>query len=100
MDHSEFDIEADLPQRADRSQAARAKKIRLTRVTDRTLPVALVSRARRAIARLGAERLRQSYFTTFWLPDGARPANVLEEAVLALAQRAGVRCAGMEWWIG
>src|SRR5438552_2823300 len=37
MDHSGFDIEADLPQRGARSQAARAKKFRLTRVTDRVL---------------------------------------------------------------
>src|SRR3954471_20987849 len=101
MDQSEFDIvEADLPQRADRSQAARAKKFRLTRVTDRTLPEALVARGRRAIARLGAERLRQSYFTTFWIQAGARPGNVIEEMVLALSRRAGVRCVGMERWIG
>lgn len=57
-------------------------------------------RARVAIARLGNERLRESYFTTFWLPRGARPAHAVEEAVAALARRARVRCAGMEWWIG
>src|SRR4051812_15723537 len=100
MDQSGFDIEADLPQRGDRSQGGRAKKFRLTRVIDRTLPEGLVSRARRAIARLGRERLRESYFTTFWLESGARPANAIEETVLALARRARVRCAGMEWWIG
>ena len=58
-------------------------------------------RARAAIARLGSERVRESYFTTFWLPRGAPPANVLEEAVLdlwALARPRG--CAGAEWWIG
>src|SRR5882672_2296507 len=100
MDHSGFDIAADLPQRGSRSQGVRAKKFLLTRVIDRTLPERLLNRARRAIARLGRERLRQSYFTAFWLESGARPANVLEEAVLALARRAKVRCAGMEWWIG
>jgi hypothetical protein len=78
----------------------RVKKMQLTRVTDRTLPEALVARARRAIARLGAERLRESYFTTFWLERNAAPRNALEEAVLALARRARVHCAGMEWWIG
>src|SRR5438477_5397942 len=100
MDHSGFDIEADLPQRGARSQAARAKKFRLTRVTDRVLPEALVARARRAIARLGVAGLAESYFTTFWLERGTRPAHAVEEAVLALARRARVRCAGMEWWIG
>jgi len=58
-------------------------------VTDRVLPETLVARARRAIARLGVAGLA-----------GARPAHAVEEAVLALARRARVRCAGMEWWIG
>ena len=57
-------------------------------------------RARAAIARLGSERLRESYFTTFWLPRGTEPAHAVEEAALALWRRAGVRCAGIEWWIG
>lgn len=70
------------------------------RVVDAALPEALVTRARRGIARLGREGLRESYFTTFWLPAGAAPQHVLEEAVLALARRARVRCGGMEWWIG
>lgn len=70
------------------------------RVIEAALPEALVLRARRAIARLGGERLRQSYFTTFWLPAGAPPAHALEEAVQALWRRAGTRCAGAEWWIG
>ncbi len=67
---------------------------------ERALPDALVRRTRRAVARLGDERLRESYFTTFWLPRGARPAHAIEEAVLALWRIAGVRCAGAEWWIG
>jgi hypothetical protein len=72
----------------------------LVRVIDGALPDALVNRARRAIARLGSERLRESYFTTFWLARGAPPANVIEECVLALAKRLRVQCAGYEWWIG
>jgi hypothetical protein len=72
----------------------------LTRVIDDALPTALVARARRAIARLGSERFRESYFTTFWLARGARPAHDVEEAVLELWRRAGVRCGGVEWWIG
>jgi hypothetical protein len=76
------------------------KKNSLVRVIDGALSEALVGRARRAIARLGRERLRESYFTTFWLARGERPQNAVEEAVAALRDRAGVRCAGVEWWIG
>ena len=57
-------------------------------------------RARRSIARLADTGLRDSYFTTFWLPRGAPPAHPVEAAVLALWQLAGVRCAGVEWWVG
>jgi hypothetical protein len=95
MDQSEFDIgSADLPQRGQRSQA-------LVRVIDGALADPLVRRARAAIARIGSERLRQSYFTTFWLPRGVPPAHPVEEAVLALWRLARPRgCAGAEWWIG
>ena len=94
MDHSEFDMErADLPHRAGRSQA-------LVRRIDAALPEALVRRARAAIRRIGRERFRDSYFTTFWLPRGAAPVHAVEEAVLALWRRAAIRCAGVEWWIG
>jgi len=71
------------------------------RVIEAALPRPLVLRAREAIARIGGEGLRQSYFTTFWLPRGAAPAHPVEEAVLALWRLAGARrCAGAEWWIG
>jgi len=69
-------------------------------VKEGALPESLVRRAGRAIVRLGAERLRESYFTTFWLPRGAEPAHSVEEAVLQLWRLARVRCAGVEWWIG
>ena len=69
-------------------------------VSESALPATLARRARRAIARLGTSRLRESYFTTFWLARGERPQHAVEEAVLALWKRAGVRCAGVEWWIG
>jgi hypothetical protein len=69
-------------------------------VIEVALPEALVRRARRAVARLGGERLRESYFTTFWLARGAAPMHAVEEAVLALSRLSGVRCAGVEWWIG
>ena len=67
---------------------------------DGALPDPLVRRARAAVSRLGAERFRESYFTTFWLPRGAKPSNVVEELVLALSPQVRVRCAGVEWWIG
>jgi hypothetical protein len=75
---------------------------RLVRVTDRALPEELVQRARRAIARLGTQRLRESYFTTFWLTRRDAPAHAVEEAVQALCGLAapGRRCTGAEWWIG
>jgi hypothetical protein len=95
MDQSEFDIgSADLPQRGQRSQA-------LVRVIDGALADLLLRRARAAIARIGTERLRESYFTTFWLPRDAPPAHPVEEAVKALSRLARPRaCAGAEWWIG
>lgn len=72
------------------------------RVVESALDERVVRRARRAIARLGRSGLRQSYFTTFWLGRGERPANAVEEAVAALWSIAapGRRCAGAEWWIG
>jgi hypothetical protein len=76
------------------------KNLPLVRVIEGALPDALVTRARRAIARLGNERLRESYFTTFWLDKGARPANVIEEAVVALSRNVRAPYAGFEWWIG
>src|SRR5438132_9248803 len=94
MDHSTLDIAGDLRQRGRRSQA-------LTRVVEPALAPALFRRALRAVRRLGVSRLRDSYWTTFWLPASAAPAQVVEEAILALAKLAAPRgCRGMEWWIG
>src|SRR3954462_6714734 len=96
MDHSGLDIgPADLPHRGRRSQE-------LVRVIDHALPDPLVRRARAAIARVGTERLRSSYFTTFWLERNAAPRHAIEEAVRALWDLAspGRSCAGAEWWIG
>jgi hypothetical protein len=97
MDQSgAVDIRADLPHRGPAAQAA------LARVIDSALPEALVRRARAEIARLGTERLRESYFTTFWLANGRAPALAVEEAVLALRALAAPpgAIAGAEWWIG
>ena len=71
------------------------------RVIEAALPLPLVRRAREAIVGLGSERLRQSYFTTFWLPRGSVPAHAVEEAVIALWRLAGARrCDGAEGWLG
>jgi hypothetical protein len=71
-------------------------------VVDAAIDPSLLRRARRAIARLGTERLRESYFTTFWLQRGARPSHAIEEAVLALWKLAapGESVSGAEWWVG
>jgi hypothetical protein len=75
----------------------------LVAVRDAALRAALFRRARQAIRRLGGERLRQSYWTTFWMPLEAPARNAIEEVVLALAHLAlpaGHGCAGAEWWLG
>jgi len=73
----------------------------LVRVIDDALPQPLVLAARRAISRLGTERLAESYFTTFWLGKGAAPQNPVERVVSELWKLARPRgCAGSEWWIG
>ena len=72
----------------------------LVRVIEGALPEDSFSRARRAIAKLRGERFRESYFTSFWLPRGARPAHAVEQAVLGLARHVEGRFAGIEWWIG
>lgn len=74
----------------------------LARTVDDALAEALVRRARGMLTRLGTQQIRQSYWTTFWLPRDAAPAHALEEAALALWPLAapGPRCLGIEWWLG
>jgi hypothetical protein len=61
----------------------------------------MVAAARRAVARLKDSRLRESYFTTFWLADEEEPRNDVERAVRALSRKAKPgNCTGAEWWIG
>ena len=69
---------------------------------DAALPDALFFRLWRAVRGLGNERLRESYWTSFWFDLGP-PRTLVDEAVLALQRRfpavlAGV--AGVEWWLG
>lgn len=69
---------------------------------ERALPVSLFRRLALAVRDIGAERLEESYTTTFWLPLGAEPCNVVEEAISGLWRLAcpGPRCTGAEWWLG
>jgi hypothetical protein len=68
------------------------------------LPTELFQRLQQAVRAVGMERMENmgSYSTTFWLPLGAVPTNVVEEAVshLRTLVEAGPECIGMEWWLG
>jgi hypothetical protein len=71
----------------------------LVQLVDGALPKSLFRRVRESVARLGDERLEQTYQTTFWFPLGT-PAAVTEEAILALRPAIpsdGLR--GVEWWL-
>src|SRR5262245_12349824 len=68
------------------------------------LPKPLFSRVVRAIRAVGTERMEDmgSYSTTFWLPLGAKPTNIVEQCVIKLCAmvQPGPACIGMEWWLG
>lgn len=78
---------------------------------DDAAPPALVARAARLFGRLGEQRMKEGYFTTFWLPLDAAPArapaHAFEELALSLRPH-GLSCAGkaareitgLEWWLG
>jgi hypothetical protein len=112
-------MDCSVPQRTLGAQARSDKRTSLVQIFERGLPDSLFRRARAAIGRLGGERLKQSYWTTFWMPlddhasalrlrpaprraGSSAPHHALEEAVLALAPLAlgGRRALGAEWWIG
>ena len=67
------------------------------------LPAAEFERLRRHIVKLGAERRRESYQTTFWFDLASEPSNVVERAVLTLIPRVSparrARVIGVEWWL-
>lgn len=82
---------------------SRLRAVPLLQLHDGALPEALFHRLWRRIRALGNERFRQSYWTTFWFDLGS-PANVVDEAVLALRDRFGselpAQARGVEWWLG
>jgi hypothetical protein len=70
---------------------------------DDALPQRSFTALARGLKRLGTERLRDSYQTTFWFDFDAQPTNLVEAAVLDLrehipaARRRDV--IGVEWWL-
>ena len=75
----------------------------LITIVEPALPPAGFERLRRRIVKLGAERRRESYQTTFWFELASTPSNVVEHAVLALLPRVSAarraRVIGVEWWL-
>lgn len=67
------------------------------KIADGALPAPLFRRVLSAVRSLGESGLRTTYQTTFWMPAGAPPSCVVEEAVAALWPRLDV--AGAEWWL-
>jgi hypothetical protein len=66
------------------------------------LPEALFARLLRGVRRVGGERLRQTYQTTFWFDFRRQPPHSLpEEVALALLPYipGRSRLAGVEWWL-
>jgi hypothetical protein len=73
--------------------------VSLIHLQDGVLPGALFRRLRTAVKRLGAERLRRTYETTFWF-DLGRPSSVVEEAVLSVRSLLPSHSLfGVEWWL-
>lgn len=75
----------------------------LVTLVDEALPEATYARLLGAVRRLGRERLRDSYQTTFWWAFGT-PATSLVEAAVPLLRRhvpaARLRgVVGVEWWL-
>ncbi|MGI9264869.1 MAG: hypothetical protein ACR2QU_08060 [Gammaproteobacteria bacterium] len=72
------------------------------RVFEEALPGSLFERLVRAVRAIGGERLKRNYTTTFWLPMGAEPTNVAEEAAIELSRLVGPtsEVSGLEWWLG
>src|SRR5438132_8383057 len=68
------------------------------------LPRPLFHRLVRAVRAVGTEGMEGmgSYSTTFWVPLGAKPTNIVEECVsqLFIFVQPGPKCMGMEWWLG
>jgi len=66
------------------------------------VPTPLFRRLVRAARAVGEEGIEGGYTTTFWVPVGAPPTNVVEECLIRLHKlvEPGPGCIGMEWWLG
>lgn len=72
----------------------------LVTLVDGALPAARFAAVLDAVQRLGSERLRSSYQTTFWFDFEATASNVVEDAVLRLRHHLPEGgYAGVEWWL-
>ncbi|MDX2009077.1 MAG: hypothetical protein SFW67_02745 [Myxococcaceae bacterium] len=75
----------------------------LVTITDAALPRRRFQGLLERIVALGAERLRESYQTTFWFSFDERPASLVDAAALVVRahlpahRRRGV--VGVEWWL-
>jgi hypothetical protein len=75
----------------------------LVHVVDGALPPATFEALRRAVRRLGDERLRRSYQTTCWYALDAPATNIIEDAARSLRAHLPParlrRVTGVEWWL-
>ena len=75
----------------------------LVTLIDDVLPAAQHRGLKAAIVKLGRERIVAGYQTTFWYELGTAPTNVVEQAVVVLAQQLPPakrrKVIGVEWWL-
>lgn len=73
----------------------------LIRFHDDALPLALFRKLVRQVRAIGAEKLENTYQTTFWFPlDGSSAGAVTEQAAVELSARVSKRrVVGCEWWL-
>jgi hypothetical protein len=73
----------------------------LVTLKDAALPSALFSRLRRAVDRVGEQRLRATYQTTFWYPLGEEPKMIVEQCAQEVRRHLPPLpdIIGVEWWL-
>jgi hypothetical protein len=72
----------------------------LVTLFDDALPTREFAALLAGVKKLGDERLRTSYQTTFWFDFTQRPSNLVESAVIRLRTKLpNSRCVGVEWWL-
>ncbi len=74
----------------------------LVTLVDDALPTGEFRALVRAVRRLGHERIRAGYQTTFWFDFASQPepTSLVERAVLRLREHVPTRgVAGVEWWL-